>query len=59
MLKGKRFLFKVDKPVVSSGFFDGSYKVKRVCGDHSIIAKFALDGCDYTPTKVTEFIYSR
>lgn len=51
MLKGKRYLFKVEKPVDSGGFFDGSYKVKRVCGDQSVIAKFALDGCDYTPTE--------
>jgi hypothetical protein len=55
-LKGKRFLFKVEKPTMATGFFNGSYRVKRVCGDHTIIAKFALDGFDYTPTKVTVFL---
>jgi len=55
MLRGKRFLFKVEKPAVSIGFFDGSYRVKRVCGDHTIISKFALDETDYTPTKVFGF----
>ncbi|XP_024628783.1 replication protein A 70 kDa DNA-binding subunit C [Medicago truncatula] len=51
MLKGKRFLFKVDKPVISGGFFDGSYRVKRVCADSSIVAKFAMNGYNYTPTE--------
>lgn len=53
MLKGKRLLFKVDKPVVSCGFFDGSYRVKRVCADNSIVSKFALNGYNYTPTEVS------
>lgn len=51
MLKGHRFLFKVEKPV-AGGFFDGSYRVKRVCGDKTIVAKFASDGYSYTPTEV-------
>jgi hypothetical protein len=57
MLKGRRFLFKVEKAELSTAFFDGSYRVKRICGDQTIVAQFALDGVDYTPTKVSEAVF--
>ena len=40
---------------MATGIFDGSYRVKKVCGDQTIIAKFALAGSDYTPIKVAFF----
>jgi hypothetical protein len=45
-------LFKVEKSAGASIFFDGSFRVKRVCDDPSIIEKFDSIGVDYTPSKV-------
>jgi len=59
-LKGKRMLFKVEKITGPSIFFDGSFRVKRVCDDPAIIQSFDTIGGLYTPSKVLfhySFIY--
>jgi hypothetical protein len=52
MLKDTRLLFKVEKMCVSSALFDGSYRVKRVCKDPSIVEAFDVVGDNYIPSKV-------
>jgi len=51
-LKGKRMLFKVEKCTGPSIFFDGSFRVKRICDDPAIIQSFDTLGGQYTPSKV-------
>ncbi|KAK2392196.1 replication protein A 70 kDa DNA-binding subunit E [Trifolium repens] len=44
LLKGMKLLFKVEKsPRIGSILFDGSFRVKRVCSDMSIIDAFDSD----------------
>ncbi|AES99245.1 replication factor A protein 1 [Medicago truncatula] len=50
-LKGKKMLFKVEKCTSSSIFFDGSFRVKRVCDDPAIIQSFHFVGGQCTPSK--------
>jgi len=45
-------LFKVEKSSGPSIFFDGSFRVKRVCDDASMIQPFDSIGVEYTPSKV-------
>jgi hypothetical protein len=39
-LKGRMMLFKVEKTASAGVMFDGSFRVKRVCVDTSIIEEF-------------------
>ncbi|WJX62991.1 hypothetical protein P8452_47925 [Trifolium repens] len=49
LLKGKKFLFKVQKSYSGALRFDDSYRVKRVCSDEAIIKAFevAVSGSGY------------
>lgn len=45
-------LFKVEKTSTVNALFDGSFRVKRVCKESDILAKFCDKGDGYTPLKV-------
>lgn len=55
-LKDKKMLFKVEKYCGPSIFFDGSFRVKRVCDEPSVIQSFDSVGVESTPSKVLIFI---
>jgi len=41
-LKGRYLMFKVDKSSTASVLFDGSYRVRRICSDASVIESFTV-----------------
>ncbi|WJX62061.1 hypothetical protein P8452_47097 [Trifolium repens] len=49
LLKGKKFLFKVQKSYSGALRFDDSYRVKRICSDEAILKAFetAVTGSGY------------
>jgi hypothetical protein len=49
-------LFKVEKYCGPSIFFDGSFRVKRVCDELSVIQSFDSVGVESTPSKVLIFL---
>jgi len=51
-LKDKKMLFKVEKSFGPNIFFDGSFRVKRVCDEPSVIQSFDSIGVEYNPSKV-------
>ncbi|XP_045814710.1 uncharacterized protein LOC123921661 [Trifolium pratense] len=54
-LKGMKLLFKIEKKVSPSGRFDGSYRVKRVCKEASIVEAFDLQENESSPVEdITE-----
>lgn len=50
-LKGRKMLFKVEKTNNASVLFDGSFRVKRVCFEPSIVEAFHVAGKESTPLK--------
>ncbi|MCH79355.1 replication factor A protein [Trifolium medium] len=50
-LVGKRMLFSIDKLVKHSGVADGSFRVKRVCMNPTIIKEFCAECGFCTPSK--------
>jgi hypothetical protein len=56
-LKGRKMLFKVEKTNNASVLFDGSFRVKRVCFEPSIVEAFHVAGKGSTPLKVVVFFF--
>jgi len=54
-LKGKKMLFKVEKCTGASFMYDGSFRVKRVCDQASVVEAFNSVGVECTPSKVLSF----
>jgi hypothetical protein len=51
-LKGRKMLFKVEKCTGASFMFDGSFRVKRVCDQPSVVEAFNSTGVECTPSEV-------
>jgi hypothetical protein len=50
-------LFIIDKGFNQSKIMDGSFRVKRVCGDSQIIQRFLAEGPFITPVKVLGLLF--
>ena len=48
----KKLLFKVETRSVSTAKYYGTFCVKRICDDATILSMFNLVGADLTPAKV-------
>jgi hypothetical protein len=56
-LTGKYLLFKVDKSSAASVLFDGSYRVRRICSDPTVIEAFTLQGARCSDEQVVRSHY--